>query len=60
MTKQQEQVEHEEDPCFDQLILRMQGHLDSMQGNNHQVARVDTALLRTQSKLDEVLYISSM
>lgn len=34
----------------------MQGHLDSMQGNNHQMAGVDDALLRTGSRLEEVVY----
>ena len=55
ITKQQQQ-QHEEDPYLRQLVSRIQGHLDSMQGNNHQVAKVDNALLRTRSKLDEVLY----
>ena len=54
ITKQQEQ--HERDPYLRQLVLRTQGHLDSMQGNNRQMAVVDNALLQTRSELDEFLY----
>ena len=45
-----------QDPYLRQLASRMQGHLDSIQDNKRQMAGVEDALLRTRSRVDEVLY----